>query len=154
MAELPDKQRKVAGSKRGPRKTTVTSAPVEVVDHALTFPVDLVQQAQRIYLRVMDELSSRELRGADRDAIVMLCNAAHIYYEATAKIAETGVLVKGPSGPIVNPLIRVAREEASMFMKLAAELGLTFASRVRLGEVDSDARDEINIIIASLRSDT
>lgn len=97
-------------------------------------PPDLPQAAQEMYVRIVAELMPRGLREADLESVAMLCHSAWLHREARAKIAATGVLVQGPRGvPMVNPLIKVARDEANTYLRLANEFGLTLAARLRLG---------------------
>lgn len=96
-------------------------------------PADLPPAAAEMYRRVVAELAPRGLRDADLESIAMMCYSAAIHKEAREKIAETGLLVKGPRGPMVNPLVKVARDEAATYLRLANEFGLTLASRLRLG---------------------
>lgn len=96
-------------------------------------PEDLPAPAQEMFRRVVAELAPRGLREADLEAVSMMCYSAHIHYEARRQIAATGVLVKGQRGPMVNPLIKVARDEANTYLRLANEFGLTLAARLKLG---------------------
>lgn len=89
--------------------------------------------AQDMYRRVVAELYPRGLREADLEAISMLCYSAYLHKEAREAIAKHGVLVKGPRGPMLNPLVKVARDEANTYLRLANEFGLTLAARLRLG---------------------
>jgi len=86
-----------------------------------------------MYTRIVSELTPRGLREADLEAVSMMCHSAWLHTEARKKLAETGVLVKGPRGPMVNPLVKVARDEAATYLRLADSFGLTLASRLRLG---------------------
>jgi phage terminase small subunit len=43
------------------------------------------------------------------------------------------MLVKGQRGPMVNPLLKVERDEAATYLRLAETLGLTPVARLRLG---------------------
>lgn len=112
-------------------------------------PADLTPEAQAMYRRVVAELAPRGLREADLEALAMMCHSASIHYEARRQIAATGVLVKGPRGPMVNPLIRVARDEANTYLRLANEFGLTLAARLRLGLMQLAGES----IVASLNRD-
>lgn len=112
-------------------------------------PADLTTEAQAMYRRVVAELAPRGLREADLEALAMMCHSASIHYEARRQIAATGVLVKGPRGPMVNPLIRVARDEANTYLRLANEFGLTLAARLRLGLMQLAGES----IVASLNRD-
>ena len=96
-------------------------------------PPDLPEQAQEMFAKVVSELAPRGLRESDLESIAMMCYSAHVHREARRQISATGVLVKGPRGPMVNPLIKVARDEANTYLRLANEFGLTLAARLRLG---------------------
>lgn len=119
-----------------PAPEAVSNLPVltepEAVD-LVPVPDDLPPSAQEMYRRVVAELQPRGLREADLESISMLCHSAWLHGEARKKLAETGVLVKGPRGPMVNPLVKVARDEAATYLRLADAFGLTLASRLRLG---------------------
>lgn len=97
-------------------------------------PTDLPPEAQEMYRSIVAELIPRGLREADLESVAMMCHSAWLHREARLKIAQTGILVKGPRGvPMVNPLIKVARDEANTYLRLANEFGLTLAARLRLG---------------------
>lgn len=97
-------------------------------------PADFTPEAQAMYRRVVAELAPKGLREADLEAVAMMCYSASVHYEARRMVAEQGVLVAGPKGTmIVNPLIKVARDEANTYLRLANEFGLTLAARLRLG---------------------
>lgn len=122
--------------KPGEAKAAPEVLPTAVVPaaHGLPEPPeDLPPAAQEMFRRVVAELAPRGLREADLEAVSMMCYSAHIHYEARRQIAETGVLVQGLRGPMVNPLIKVARDEANTYLRLANEFGLTLAARLRLG---------------------
>lgn len=86
-----------------------------------------------MYRRVVAELSTRGLREADLESISMMCHSAWLHGEARRRLAQTGVLLKTPRGVVVNPLVKVARDEAATYMRIAEAFGLTLASRLRLG---------------------
>ena len=96
-------------------------------------PDDLPPAAAEMFRRAVTELASRGLREGDLEAITMMCWSAYVHAEAREQIVRTGVLVKGPRGPMVNPLIKVARDEAATYLRIADAFGLTLASRLRLG---------------------
>jgi P27 family predicted phage terminase small subunit len=114
------------------------SAP-EVVMNALEVrglpqpPEYLSDTAKDTFRKIVDELEPRGLRDADLEAVAMLCHSASVHQEATRLIATQGLIVKGPRGPMVNPLVKVARDEAANYLRLADAFGLTLGSRLRLG---------------------
>ena len=66
-------------------------------------------------------------------ALQAYCEAVYIHAEASANIHQFGILVKGPNGPVANPLIRVQKDAAATMLRYADTLGLTPAARIRLG---------------------
>lgn len=112
-------------------------------------PPDLLPEAQEMYRRVLEELMPRGLREADLEAVAMLCHSASLHYEARRRIAEMGLIIEGPRGPMVNPLVKVARDEAAIYLRLANEFGLTLAARLRLGLMQLAGES----IVSSLNAD-
>jgi P27 family predicted phage terminase small subunit len=83
--------------------------------------------------RVTAELEPRGLREADYDALMMMCHAAYAHAKAREIVQKTGVMIWVNNRPIPNPALRVARDEAAVYMRIANEYGLTLAARLRLG---------------------
>jgi P27 family predicted phage terminase small subunit len=136
--------------KPGEAKPAVEIAPIASNKSSLIEPpADLAPEAQDMFRRVVAELGPRGLREADVEAVAMMCHSAYVHFEARRKITETGVLVKGPRGPMVNPMIKVARDEANIYLRLANEFGLTLAARLRLGLMQLAGES----VLASLNKD-
>lgn len=130
----PTRARRGTGNRPKPGEQKTTKELAVLPDaHLPQPPVGLPAPAQEMFRRIVAELHPRGLREADIDAIAMLAHSAWLHQEARAKIAESGLLVKGPRGPIVNPLIKVARDEAATYLRLSDSFGLTISSRLRLG---------------------
>lgn len=91
------------------------------------------EPVREIFATAVAELYPRGLREADLEALRMLATAAHRHRAAAAKVEEFGVLVQGRNGPMVNPMLKVERDMAATFQRLAAEYGLTVGARVRYG---------------------
>lgn len=102
-------------------------------DHLPKAPEYLPEEAQVMFRTIVQELQPRGLREADLEAVAMLCHSAWIHQEATRNIATQGLIVKGTRGPMVNPLVKVARDEAANYLRLSEAFGLTLGSRLRLG---------------------
>lgn len=132
----PTRTRRQTGNR--PKPNELRKAP-EIVLNALEVrgvpqpPDYLPEAAKETFRRIIDELEPRGLRDADLEAVAMLCHSAAIHQEATRLIASQGLIVKGPRGPMVNPLVKVARDEAANYLRLADAFGLTLGSRLRLG---------------------
>lgn len=115
-------------------------------------PADLMPEAQEMYRRVLEELMPKGLRDADLEAVAMMCHSASVHFAARKGIADMGLLVEGPRGPIVNPLIKVARDEAAIYLRLANEFGLTLAARLRLGLMQLAGESIVSSLNADLDS--
>lgn len=96
-------------------------------------PSDLPEGCTEMWYRAVEELNPRGLREADLSAIEMMCIAYHRHKQARAIVERNGMVVTGRNGPVINPMIKVEREQAQAYLKIADEYGLTFASRLRLG---------------------
>jgi P27 family predicted phage terminase small subunit len=53
--------------------------------------------------------------------------------QAAALVTEHGMLVQGMNGPVANPAFRMWKDASAVWLRAAAELGLTTAARMRLG---------------------
>lgn len=99
---------------------------------------------------VSDLGGNNHMRETYLPAITAYCEAWWIHEEATANIHQFGVLVKGPSGPTANPLIRVQKEAAATMLRYADVLGLTPAGRIRLGLMEITGMSLLSSLNASL----
>jgi P27 family predicted phage terminase small subunit len=77
----------------------------------------------------------RCLHDSDLALVEMMITAAYRHRQARAQIDALGILVKGQRGPMLNPLLRIERDEAATYLRLAETLGLTPVARLRLGLV-------------------
>lgn len=154
----PTRTRRQTGNRPKPNEARVSKVADRVAEvvaaipaprGAFDPPADLLPEAQDMYRRVLEELLPRGLREADLEAVAMMCHSASVHYAARRKIAEQGLLVEGPRGPLVNPLIKVARDEANTYLRLANEFGLTLAARLRLGLMQLAGES----IVSSLNAD-
>jgi len=96
-------------------------------------PDDLPDEAKLMWIAVVEELQPRGLRPGDLFGIEAMVVAAYRHRQARRKIDELGILVKGLTGPMVNPLIRMERDEAATFLRWAEQFGITLSSRIRMG---------------------
>lgn len=149
----PTRARRQTGNRPKPGEAKVAKLPavLEEVQPAevVGIPMDLPAEVQEVMRRAVDELQHRGLRPADYDALLMMAHAAHMHGEARRAVEKHGVLVKGPRGPMVNPMIKVARDEAATYLRIANEYGLTIGARLRLGLMQLAGES----ILASLNRD-
>jgi P27 family predicted phage terminase small subunit len=119
-----------------PGESAPANLPVPVADDdapAFAIPDTLPPEAQEMFQRIVDELAPRGLREADIEAISMMCHSAYVHQQAREYVRRSGVMVLVNGRPVVNPAIKVARDEAANYLRLASEYGLTLAARLRLG---------------------
>jgi len=90
-----------------------------------------------VWNEVVRELHPRGLRGVDLEAIRLLASQAALAYEAAVGAEgwrRTGLMTTNANGaPIVNPLVRVERDAANLYLRFSERFGLDVASRMRLG---------------------
>lgn len=55
---------------------------------------------------------------------------------ANSTIDKTGLVVKGPQGAIINPLVRIANASASIVRNICSDIGLSPVSRARLIQLE------------------
>lgn len=130
----PDPKRQKSGT--GHRPLPGKKPPVEVVTTTglqLAPPESVPDEAYELWHRACQELAGQGLRDADLPLVEMLVLAAHRNRQARAVIAKLGLLVKGDKGPVTNPMLKVEKETAATYLRLAETLGLSPAARARLG---------------------
>jgi len=130
----PNPRREKAGT--GHRPLPGKAKPVEIVP-ADTFdlspPQSIPAEARELWRRACAELEGKGLLEADLPLVEMLVAAAHRNRQARALVAKLDLLVKGDRGPVVNPLLKVEKDTAATYLRLAETLGLSPAARARLG---------------------
>lgn len=97
-------------------------------------PATLPDQVHGIWRAAVADLGgANHMRESFVPALEAYCNAVYVHAQAIANIQQYGVLVKGPHGPVVNPLLKVQKDSAASMLRYAETLGLTPAARVRVG---------------------
>ncbi len=98
-------------------------------------PQDLPAGAAAVWEALVDDLQVEFRRASDLEAFRLMCIAGHRARRASEAIEKIGELVAGERGPMVNPLTRLERDSAVLFVRIAEQLGLTMAARLRMGLV-------------------
>jgi P27 family predicted phage terminase small subunit len=136
----PDPGRARRGTGNRPAQGTpkvVKAAPVLAkIDEVEAYPppAGLPEIVHPVWKAIVEDLGgANHMRDSYLPAITAYCEAVYLHAEASANIHEFGILVKGPSGPIANPLIRVQKDAAATMLRYADSLGLTPSGRIRLG---------------------
>ena len=91
--------------------------------------------AVEVWDRVVRELYPRGLRPVDYEAVRLLSSQAAVAYQAAAELRESdGLVIMSYKGaPIANPLVKIERDAATLYLRFAERFGLDVASRMRLG---------------------
>jgi P27 family predicted phage terminase small subunit len=130
------------------QKAAKTSSRTEPV-----MPAGLSQDAQAEWVRVTDHLRSRNaLDGLDETAIGDYVTCWSRLRECEAAIDEDGLLIDGDRGKVKHPAVQLARTYRTALLAWAKELGLTFASRTRIGVFEEEPEEE-NPFLALDRDD-
>jgi phage terminase small subunit len=132
----PDPQRRARKTGNTPKPGHKTTKIVPQ-DHSNNLALCMAQElpeglAREVFLRSIDELSDR-LRDTDLEALRMMSWSIYRHQQAQAIVERDGMMVTTPFGPVVNPMLKVAREEAKLYLKIADEYALTFVARLRAG---------------------
>lgn len=107
-------------------------------------PPDWFTDAQRqSWAWLSEQLSAMGLlRLADRDAMVLYCEAWCQYVDAVTAIRDKGMIVEGCHGnPVLNPAIRVRKEAWAQVNRAISHFGLSPAARVGL-RVEQQPKDK------------
>ena len=85
-----------------------------------------------LWQTLLSEIARTELRAGDLPLVEDLMVAAYRRTQATLLVTKLGLLVKGPRGPVKNPMLKEERDWIATYDRLAQRLGLSVESRVRL----------------------
>jgi P27 family predicted phage terminase small subunit len=98
-------------------------------------PRHLVGEARKEWRRICGELSQLDiLTMADRAALAAYCQAWATWVEAEQHLRTEGLVLKSPTGYIVeNPYVGIGHKAMGQMRAFLVEFGLSPASRTRLG---------------------
>ena len=132
----PDPNRAKRGTRHVPQQGKKTTKVVpQVVEPALVqviaseLPAGLPRD---IFVRATGELAGR-LNDTDLEALRMMAWSLYRHEQAQAHVEENGIMVDTPFGPKVNPMLKVARDEGTFYLRIADQYALTFVGRLRAG---------------------
>lgn len=132
----PDPKRAKRGTGHVPQQGKKTTKVVpQVVEASLvqTIAGELPQGLPRdIFVRAVGELAGR-LNDTDLEALRMLAWSLYRHEQAQAHVEAHGIMVDTPFGPKVNPMLKVARDEGTFYLRIADQYALTFVGRLRAG---------------------
>ena len=106
-------------------------------------PTHMSKEAKAIWRKVEPILTGcKVLTNADVDCLMMYCNALVLYKEATVKLVDDPVY-KHNGMLKVSPWQRIQKEQYTIWMACAKELGLTPAARTKVEtHTPDDKKDE------------
>jgi P27 family predicted phage terminase small subunit len=110
-------------------------------------PKDMTDEAKKEWRRVMPVLVERRvLSGADLAAVERYCDATGDISIARARIRQDGDYVANRLGELKrHPAFATLRESTAEARRWAAELGLTPASRSRVGAHEDDEDNPLDL---------
>jgi len=114
-----------------PAHRALVGAP-DVFTQAPPAPESLPAGARLVWDVGCAELLPRGLHPSDLPLVEMLAVAIYRHRQAREYIAQTGLLEDG-DGLRANPMLKVEKDTAATYLRLAETLGLTPAARMRLG---------------------
>lgn len=99
-------------------------------------PPGMAAEARAIFNNAVAELEHMGIASpADADSLACYAEAVANHREASARIAQFGVLVKSERGyPVRNPALIVQRGAAQTIRAFAQEFGLTPSARARIAQ--------------------
>lgn len=89
----------------------------------MILPADLPDDVHDVWHQVVSELGDR-IADSTLEVVRAYCFAVRAHREASDNVARLGVLVKGSTGPMVNPLLKVQSDALSDMLGLRSALGL------------------------------
>jgi phage terminase small subunit len=132
----PDPQRAKRGTGHVPQQGKKTTKVVpQVIEESLVDVIagELPQGLPRdIFVRAVGELAGR-LNDTDLEALRMMAWSLYRHEQAQAHVEANGIMVDTPFGPKVNPMLKVARDEGTFYLRIADQYALTFVGRLRAG---------------------
>ena len=106
--------------------------------------------AAKCWDRVVVELEGMAiLHSADRDALVMYCEAYGTFMTAQESVGKGIMINKGSKkkpNPVTNPAWRISRDAMSVVMRIGESFGLTPAARARI-ELPDVSGDDLGRIL-------
>lgn len=131
----PTRAKRGTGNRPKPGEAKKAKTPV-VLGAPATYapPATLPKEVHEVWHAVVQDLGgANHMRASFVPSITAYCQAVYLHAQASANINQIGILVKGTSGPIPNPLIKVQKDASATMLRYAETLGLTPAARIRLG---------------------
>ena len=127
-------------------------SPLPVKVESFPPPATLAPEVHSVWRAVIEDLGgANHMRESFVPQIQAYCEAVAVHAAASANIQQFGVLVKGVNGvPVANPLLRVQKDASATILRYSESLGLTPASRIRLGLMEITGMSLLSTLSSSL----
>jgi P27 family predicted phage terminase small subunit len=103
---------------------------------------DLSPDEQRFWYAIVDSLPPGLLSRADEQALERAAVAWARFWECRKLITQLGMIVRGPNGPVRNPLLIVERDAREELHRAGEVLGLSPVARARIVTSDGQPGDD------------
>jgi P27 family predicted phage terminase small subunit len=97
---------------------------------------------QRFWWAIVDSLPAGLLSRADEQAIERMAVAWARFWDVRQKIQQLGMIVKGPNGPVRNPLLIIERDAREEMHRAGETLGLSPVARARITMSDNTLNED------------
>lgn len=137
----PARARRGTGNRPKPGEAKKVKPLVPVIGSAVAVseafppPADLPEAVHEVWRAAVADLGgANHMRDSFIPTLAAYCQAVYVHAQASANIAQYGVLVRGQNGvPAANPLLKIQKDAAATMLRYAETLGLTPAARIRVG---------------------
>ena len=147
----PTRARRHTGHRPLPAQWAPVGAP-DVLTQVPPAPESLPAGARPVWDVACAELLPRGLHPSDLVLVEMLAVAIYRNRQAREYIAQTGLL-EGEDGLRANPMLKVEKDTAATYLRLAETLGLTPAARMRLGLMQVTGQSELLNLVEKIRAE-
>lgn len=121
----------------GDRKDRVNADEPVPRDGLPVCPDGVSDEVRQVWDYTVGELAAMKcVTPADRDALLVFCEAVVLHRQASAEVAAEGITLPGLHGGVVrNPSVLVQKDAAAQIRAFGQEFGLTPAARsqIRMG---------------------
>jgi P27 family predicted phage terminase small subunit len=134
----PTRAKRGTGHRAKPGETKASAEIVVLPTNAAPVlpkaPKGIPEDAVPIWDAAVAELMPRGIREADLEAVRMLVMAAYRHRQASEYVERYGLMIEGPLNSVIpNPMLKLEKDSAATYLRLAEAFGLSLAARLRLG---------------------
>ena len=102
-------------------------------------PSDLPEKARPFWNAAIADAPAGLLKKLESRVLVIWATAAWLHSDASDKVSKSTLLIKTPTGALVqNPYLSILNRQSTIMMKAAAEMGFTPSSRSRVSVTDAE----------------